>query len=389
MFTFCSDFLQKHYNYIITGAGCAGLSLLMHLLQHDFFKAKRILLIDKDIKQSNDRTWCFWETQPGLFESIVHHRWQQLDFYSTAFSARFDIGPYEYKMIRGIDFYNYVLQQVKQYGTIRFIQDTVVRIEQNSAHAIVTTEDAEYTCDYIFNSIVFKPELLQQEGSLLQHFKGWLIQTPEAAFNKEVAVFMDFRATESAANTFVYTLPVAGNKALVEYTVFSPALLEKQAYDEGLKNYIRQYLKLSAYTILEEEFGVIPMSTYTYSQGYKRIVNMGTAGGQTKGSSGYTFRFIQKHAAAIVKALTEGKAPHTEPGLFNKRFQLYDNTLLNILYKRQSYASDIFSDLFKKNKPQQVFKFLDNETTFGEELKIMSTVPFTIFLPAALRQLLR
>ncbi len=254
---------------------------------------------------------------------------------------------------------------------------------------MVSTSHATYTAGYVFNSVIFKPTLLQAPGSLLQHFKGWMIETTAPAFDAGAATFMDFRIKENPSNTFVYVLPVSSTKALVEYTVFSPALLDKEAYDAGLRQYIQQYLKLSSYTVMEEEFGVIPMSTYRFSKGEGRIVNMGTAGGQTKSSSGFTFAFIQKHAAAIVHALVQQGKPHVNENIFDKRFRLYDDTLLNILYRQKSYASDIFSILFKKNKPQQVLKFLDNETTLAEELKIMNTVPKTIFLPAALQALLR
>jgi lycopene beta-cyclase len=379
--------LQTHYNYIITGAGCAGLSLLMHMMQHDFFTDKQILLIDKDVKKSNDRTWCFWETRPGLFEPIVYHRWQQLDFYSNTFSIRFDISPYTYKMIRGIDFYNYALQRASGLPHIHFIQEEVSGISSSNGTATVKTINSEYTADYVFNSIIFQPALLQAPGSLLQHFKGWLIETPTPAFNESIATFMDFRVKSKPSNTFVYVLPVSSNRALIEYTVFSPALLNKAEYEAGLKQYIQQYLKLPAYEVIDEEFGVIPMSTYTFSKGEGKVVNIGTAGGQTKSSSGYTFAFIQKQVAAIVQLLMQAQTPLVNETLFDKRFRLYDETLLNILYHEKSYASDVFSDLFKKNKPQQILKFLDNETSFAEELKIMNTMPKTVFISAALRQL--
>jgi lycopene beta-cyclase len=379
--------LQTHYDYIITGAGCAGLSLLMHMMQHDFFRNKQILLIDKDVKQSNDRTWCFWEMQSGLFEPIVYHRWQQLDFYSNTFSIRFDIDPYTYKMIRGIDFYNYVLQYASHFTNVHFIREEVINISNQNDTALVSTSDSEYTADYVFNSIIFNPKLLQAPGSLLQHFKGWLIEIPTPVFNESIATFMDFRVKSTPSNTFVYVLPVSNNRALVEYTVFSPALLDKAAYEAGLKQYIQQYLHLPSYEVKDEEFGVIPMSTYAFSKGEGRMINIGTAGGQTKSSSGYTFAFIQKQVATIVRLLMQGQTPLVNETLFDKRFRLYDETLLNILYHQKSYASDVFSDLFKKNKPQQVLKFLDNETSLAEELKIMSTVPKGIFIPAALRQL--
>ena len=36
--------MQHHYDYIIAGAGCAGLTLLRHMMQHANFSNKKILL---------------------------------------------------------------------------------------------------------------------------------------------------------------------------------------------------------------------------------------------------------------------------------------------------------------------------------------------------------
>ena len=81
------------------------------------FDAKKILLVDKVEKNKNDRTWCFWETENDLFESIVYKRWGKMWFHDIGFSKLLDISPYQYKMIRGLDFYNYcfgIIQQQKK-----------------------------------------------------------------------------------------------------------------------------------------------------------------------------------------------------------------------------------------------------------------------------------
>jgi lycopene beta-cyclase len=70
-----------------------------------------------------------------------------------------------------------------------------------------------------------------------------------------------------------------------------------------------------------------------------------------------------------------------------KRFHFYDNTLLDILYHKRYSGKKIFIDLFKKNKPQSVLRFLDNATSLKEELSIISTLPKLPFLKAALHQL--
>ncbi len=358
------------------------------MMQQPFFKEKKILLIDADDKRKNDRTWCFWEAEAGLFQEIVYKEWSTIDFYGDGFSGRWDITPYRYKMIRGADLYRYVFDQISLHSNVVFLQEKVERIYSNNLTAFVQTNVQLFAAQYVFNSILFNPKELQTGISLLQHFKGWMITTEEDVFNSSVATFMDFRVATPEGNTFVYLLPVTQRKALIEYTVFSPSLLNENEYSTGLKKYIAQFLNITRFAVEEEEFGVIPMSNFAFAKTPLSIVNIGTAGGQTKGSSGYTFQFIQKHSTAIVDALMKSEPPGKQNHFFSKRFKIYDDTLLSVLHSQKLTAAQVFADLLRHNKPQQVFKFLDNETSLAEELKIMSSVPSHIFLPAAGRQLL-
>lgn len=380
-----------HYHYIITGSGCAGLSLLYRMLHHPFFNGKQILVIDSLPKNKNDRTWCFWEKQPGIFEETVYKRWKQIDFFSNKFSARFDLLPYEYKMIRGIDFYNYVLHKAKERQNIHFYYGNIQSVTNENGNAIVTVNDKIFTASYIFNSIFFNKIIKEQplKYRLLQHFKGWLIETPAAVFNERIATFMDFRVSQLYGTTFVYALPVAPNKALVEYTLFTKEVLPQKNYDDALNQYINEYLKIGSYTITEEEYGIIPMTNIKFKPGEGNIVNIGTAGGKTKASSGFTFQFIQKQADAIISALINNKDPHISVSVFEKRFNLYDSTLLNILSHNKMGGDKIFTALFSNNPPQRVLRFLDNETSFSEEVKIMRSVPAAVFFPAAIKELFR
>ncbi len=362
----------------------------MQMMNNAYFNDKKILVIDKSPKNKNDHTWCFWEKQTGLFESVVHHRWNKFNFYSDFFSSQFKINPYEYKMIRAIDFYNYVLNKAKQFTNISFVYGNVQSIGSENKKAIINLDNEMYLAEYIFNSIPFKPQelYLNKYYFLKQHFKGWLIEAEENVFDEQVATFMDFRISQQQGTAFVYVLPISEKRALIEYTLFSHQLLQKNEYDFVLKDYIYKHLKIEDYKIIEEEFGVIPMTDFPFSSGKNNIVNIGTAGGQTKASSGFTFQSIQKNSIAIVNALIKKKNPHLLKSFLKKRFDLYDRVLLNILHYKKLGGDVIFASMFKNNPPQKVLKFLDNETDFYEELKIMQTVPTNIFLPAALKELI-
>jgi lycopene beta-cyclase len=128
------------------------------------------------------------------------------------------------------------------------------------------------------------------------------------------------------------------------------------------------------------------MTNYSFATHENKIINIGTAGGQTKGSSGYTFRFIQKHSAAIARSLAESGKPSFYSTSKN-RFHFYDSILLYILNHRQLEGREIFERLFNKNKVTSVLKFLDNETSLIEDLSIIKSLPTVPFLNAALRQI--
>ena len=380
----------NQYNYIISGAGAAGLSLLMRLTQHQAFADKKILVVDSTPKEKNDRTWCFWEDKPGLFEPIVHHQWQQVHFYSHYFSSLLNLYPYQYKMIRGIDFYNYVLDETAKHTNITFQYGKVEALGNEGNTAFVLLDGRKITADYVFNSIMFSQPVIQPgKYYLLQHFKGYLVETKEPTFNPKEATLMDFRVSQQHGTTFGYVLPVSETKALIEYTLFTKKLLKPEEYDEGLHNYISTFLKLPQFTVVEEEFGVIPMTNHKFSKGEGRIINIGTAGGQTKASSGYTFKFIQKHSEALVQSLLTNEHPILKKDLYSRRFGLYDTTMLNVLYNDKARGDKIFADMFSKNSPDKILRFLDNESTLEDELNIIGSLPGMVFTRAAMQEIFK
>ncbi|MES2372283.1 MAG: lycopene cyclase family protein [Bacteroidota bacterium] len=380
--------MPHHYHYIITGAGCAGSSLLIRMMREPFFADKKILIIDGFPKTTNDRTWCFWEKQPGIFEPIVYHRWEKLDFFSKQYSATLNIEPYQYKMIRGIDLYTFVKKESTKHPNIEWRYEKVKSIQTVDEQAVVELETERLTADYVFNSIFFG-ELTAKTGDylLLQHFKGWVIETTQPAFDPSQAVFMDFRVNQQYGTTFVYLMPTSPTTALVEYTLFTETVLPQEVYETALHDYISSCLYIKEYTITHEEFGVIPMTNKKFPLQEGRMIHMGIAGGQAKGSSGYAFQFIQKRTEQIVSLLLEHRHHFGYSSFNEKKFRLYDSVLLNVLVNKKMNGDEIFARIFQKNSTERVLQFLDNASSLGDDLKIMRSVPSSVFLPAALKEL--
>ena len=119
---------NKSYDYIIAGMGCAGLSLAVQLKQSKI-KFDKILIVDRDKKNKNDRTWCFWtKEKKNWFDKAIHKKWNHLQFKSSGVDLNLDIQPYQYCLIRGIDFYDFCLKQLEKDARFEFVFDEIKSI---------------------------------------------------------------------------------------------------------------------------------------------------------------------------------------------------------------------------------------------------------------------
>lgn len=379
-----SKSMETSFDYIIAGAGASGLSLAYHLNQAGL-TAKRILLVDKVPKTTNDRTWCFWEAGQNPFEHLLYRQWRKLNFYAEGIAQPLAMGPYAYKMLRGIDFYTFMNDWLAQQPNITRLFGEVTGVSEGESGAKVCVNGTEYTAQFAFNSILAPHSPLPTPHSLtlLQHFTGWVIETEHDTFDPEAATLMDFRAPQINGGTcFVYTMPFSPRQALVEYTVFGTHLWPPDEYRRELRSYLSSVLKLDEYQIHEEETGVIPMTDAPFeTRPSPHIVNIGTAGGRTKPSTGYTFLRIQQQAMQLANALKRTGQPNMTEA--PTRFKRYDSILLNVLAKHRREGARVFAELYARNPAWRIFKFLDEQTSLAEDLQVMTSTHLPTFTKAA------
>jgi lycopene beta-cyclase len=376
---------MKHFHYIFAGTGLAALMTAYKMAQSGKFKDKSILLLDDNSKKTNDRTWCFWEKENSIWESIVSKKWNYALFANENFNRNLDLQPYQYYKIEGLDFYNFVFELLSKQENITFLNEKVTDINELKNHVYVASENNSFTCDQVFNSIYNKAAVTQQTKFpvLQQHFIGWNIKSTEAVFNPEQATFMDFSVAQKGNTRFMYVLPVSKNEALIEYTLFSAELLEKEEYESEIKNYI-QKLGIQNFEITEKEQGSIPMTCYPFwEKNSKRVLNIGTAGGWTKASTGYTFKNSDKKSSQLIAFLQQ----ETDLRKFHRKnkFWFYDLLLLDILDRKNELGSRIFSSMFKNGNPALIFKFLDEETSLIEDIQVILKCPKMLFIKALLK----
>ena len=389
------------YDYIIAGAGCAGLSLLHLILQSPVLSEKKILVIDTSFNKTNDRTWCFWETDSGTYEPLVCKSWNRISIHNQGFNRILDTDPFTYKMIEGIDFYNHIIQSAREKSNIDWQEAVVEKIESKGEMGVVKWNGNKAMAPFVFSSILpfhmndlrsaskYSEDNVRVKSTpfLWQHFKGRVVQFDQPIFNTSVARLMDFNVPQYDATAFMYLLPIDEKKALIEYTLFSTEMISAEQYDEAINDYLATHYPSLKYSTLHEEIGVIPMTQQHFGNARKPIYLIGALGSAIKSSTGYAFQFIQQQAKKIIIQLENNQPIDTR--IHHTRHQFYDAVLLYILQHKKMEGKEIFSSIFKKNKVSTVFKFLSNTSTFIEDISIMRSLPTNIFLPAAIQVLLR
>jgi lycopene beta-cyclase len=183
-------------------------------------------------------------------------------------------------------------------------------------------------------------------------------------------------------------LPTSDRIALFEHTYFSGQLKEKQHYLDQIKAYLFGAYGLGEddYLILEEESGIIPMtmSDAEPQNLYTKIIQIGTSGGFVKSTTGYSFLRTQRKLKELVTNLEirHLDVPVNETKPFKKWM---DRVFLQVLIDQKIKGNRVFESLFQKNKPQLILRFLEEQTTMREDLKLMTSVPTLPFVQAALK----
>jgi lycopene beta-cyclase len=379
--------MSKTYDIAVLGGGLAGLSVLYHLQRAGKLAGKSVLLVDPEGRKTvHDRSWSFWEAEPGPFEELVYHRWPVVTVHDQTRSLDCDISPYVYKLIRSTEFYAHVNQTVDQIEGLERVAARAedVRAEGDTVHFSVDGEQVEAKLAFSSLPLHLRPRQISQPY-LDQHFRGWFIETEEDTFDPGRAALMDFRTPQHGETRFFYVMPFSKRRALIEVAIFSNNHLTIPEYDELLKTYIHSHWTEGEYSVTHTESGNIPMTTYPFPTRDRNLIYIGMRGGATRPSTGYTFLALQRQLLALAKDfprlsnITPWPAKHI----------MYDATLLRILQNGALAGDELFTDMFAKNPPERVLAFLNGETTFLQELQFMTTTDITIFGPTFIREAIR
>jgi len=372
----------ERFDYIICGGGASGLLLSNALLSDKHFNDKKILIIEKDSKTDNDKTFGFWNDKESVLDNIVFKEWEYAEFRDSNSHNSFLLSPYKYKMIKSNEFYLYIGDKISKASNFTYLNSTVNEIDK--VNNKVKTDDGEFSSSIIFSSI-YNEVSFKKYPLLKQHFIGWTIETKNENFDDNKITFMDFSVDQKDEIRFMYILPFSKNKALIEYTLFSGEIINDDEYEKEIKAYLKKKNILN-YSIVEKEKGMIPMTCYPFFENNTdTYFQIGTAGGWSKPSTGYTIKNSIEKIDIIINSLKQNKP--LSKIRFKNRFWYYDLLFLDVLIASKGKGSQVFSDLFKNNDPIKIFKFLDEKTSVMEELSIFLSVDIKTFVRSLIKRI--
>ena len=350
---------MKEFDYIIIGGGCAGLSLAYELETHNKLKDKNLAIIEPREEYSRDKTWSFWKVFSHNFEDCVKKSWNNFTINSPNETKYVECQATPYQTIDSGLFYNKILSKLRLNKNIFFFKNIN---EINNANSI------------IFNSV---PQIDNQKKNLWQHFCGVEIETDKEFFDDKIFNLMDFACDQRNNVHFFYTLPFAKNKALVETTWISQIDNDNlKDYDQQIDDYLSNHLNIRNCKINYKEVGAIPLFR---QKNIKKLneINIGSLGGMTRLSTGYTFLNIQEQS----KYIRENIENINTIKLFqiSKKYDFLDKIFLRVLKKNSSQMGDIFYKMFNSS-PSTVINFLSNKSSLFEDLEIISKMPKWMFI---------
>lgn len=371
--------MTSPFEIIIIGGGCAGLSLAMRLSKQS--EKKRVLIVEARKEYANDRTWCFWGNDFAQLRQLVTHRWHSVSLQTQSRRVQVDCRSAPYEMICGETFYAAALQEILQNPCMELATGVALTGEPWRDRDLwrIETSAGQHAGKFLIDT---RPLLPVQSGQavLWQSFLGQEIECDGPAFEPTSASLMNFLPIENERIPFLYVLPFSPQRALVEFTVFSPAPLAPAELTHDLVLGIGAQIGTAKYSVRRTEHGILPMGLInTMPAAQASSVCVGVTAGGARASSGFAFQRIQRWAHACALALSSGRGPVAHPpDPWNLR--VMDNLFLRVLRARPEISPDLYLSLFGVKNPHRLIRFMSDQATLVDCASIALSLPAWPFL---------
>ena len=383
---------MKKADVLILGAGCAGTSLAHYL--EDFGYTGKVVLLDSRTNFNCEQRWCSWTKLPASLAPLVQKSWQNWTVCDENRSTVQTSENFSYQQIYAPQFFRHFHSRWQHPETPVELNlgEKVERVENKQDFVEVTTSRETWQTNLVFDarhqgSVNLKNAEKTRGIYLHQTFLGWVIKFSRAVFNEKNATLMDFCTAQTDGVNFIYVLPYSDREALVESTSFSQNPTVWGNHLQAVTKYIAENFG-DDYEIKAEESGELPMTTANLpTKTDERTFNIGIAGGSARPSSGYAFHRIQRQTSEIARAVLNGKEiPQT---VAPRKYRFLDAVFLELIARKPDLAKDFFLRMFANVKPDALIRFLTDESSYSDDLAVISTLPKLPFGAAGLQSLWR
>jgi len=384
---------NQKYDYIFCGMWASTSLLLIELSRNWLLKNKKILLIDQELKNKNDKTFCFWSFKDDPIskhlQDLISTSWDTIELANSQYLS---LSPLWYNHIHSINLYKQAQTLIKKYNCDT-ITMSISSIYEDTLWAYIMLHNTKIRAHIIFDSRSPEYEKSKNwESHIYQSFVGWMIETENTVINPSAFRFMDFDIPQLWYTQFVYVLPFSDSRALVEVTRFGSEAIDTSQAEEILETYIQK--SYGNFKKIEVEIWCIPMSHRKIKiEQIWGVIHLGARNYNIKASTGYAFKNMYSQAYAITQSLKNNEDIQSyntnHSVLLKSRFAFYDALLLDILENKPHYWKAIFTKFLQEIDIQKTLKFLDEKTNLKEEISIFIKLPWKPFLGALFKKITR
>jgi lycopene beta-cyclase len=349
----------------IIGGGSAGITLAAKLSKLS------AVVVEPKTPTERDCSWALWASgaQKTQFKAAIKGSWQQWrvvdhhtevlhsseKFHYISLSAAKYMAQCESELVKGVDLIRAVAENIRPQGT----------------GAAFSAAGQQYNTKRIYDS---RPPKVSTD-SLKQHFLGWDIRTKNPITNPKIATLMDFRVDQSRGLHFIYVLPFSDRRLLIESTMISKNLEDKEWYRQAIQQWLEEQ-EIEVEEKLSEEIGVIPMQSLnplTVKPGA-----IGAASGAVRLSSGYAFASIQAQISKLAEGISRGD--FSVPVPISPFLNYMDKIFNGVLMAQPELGVTIMVRTAKSLDADGFARFMLGSATFIDWAKVILAMPKIPFI---------
>ena len=365
---------------MVLGGGASG-SLLVRALAAVGVPGP-VVLVDDGSTPIDERVWSSWRPLSDGPDPAVSTSWRRLVIATDRGERELGLVRHRYVVVRGRDLRAATDAALHVLSGER-LTARASAVRDDGDGAVVSTTAGDVRADFVFDSIGLVPAGSSTCGAWMS-FEGWEVESVRSAFDADRVALMDFRVPQHEGVSFFHALPWTSTHALVEVIRISgsPATTSSESL---LARHLDLTLGVDGYRVLRREGGVLPLRPRVHRPRTARCLALGAAAGLVKASTGYGYQLMRQDSARIAHQLRDGQ---TVSGLRRRsRHQAMDAVFLELALHDPATLTTSLELLFTRNSADLVLRFLSEVTTLEQDARLVSSLPVSPYLRAALRTL--